>query len=57
MSLYETAATFGGQLSSKPQITSVTIPEAKKRRQPTKHYVSYPAINYGGANSKRVCTT
>ena len=40
-SIYETAETFGGSCSSpKPVILSITVPEVKKLRQPTKHYVS-----------------
>ena len=39
--LYETSASFGEVIAEcKPIISSVTVPEAKKRRQPTKHYVS-----------------
>ena len=40
------AAFFGGRSSAdKPTIKSVSIPEAKKRRHPSKHYVSLNTTN------------
>lgn len=39
-SVYETAATFGDLcLPKKPVLVLITVPQVKKRRQPTKHYV------------------
>lgn len=55
-SIYETAATFGGPSSpQRPTLASVLIPEVKKRRQPTKHYVSSLQKNDCSANSTYCC--
>ncbi len=49
---YATFANFGGgtvavELPREPHILNITCPDTIKRRLPTKHYVSLPAVTPG----------